>query len=82
MVVNKAIIRNFTGCASSVTVISIVFDDLGYLAISCETQNSVKLYYSNGTSAGKSLSTATNPAYGGFDSKGRFVVLSQLKISI
>jgi hypothetical protein len=81
VVVNKAIIRSFTAC-SSTRVISMVFDEYGLMAIACRDSNLVNLFYSNGTYTTKNMATAHFPMYVGFDTKGRFVILSinQLKI--
>ncbi len=81
VIVNKVIIRSFTGCSGS-TITSMVFDDFGLMAISCIFNNTLNLYDYNGTFTGKSLPTPSTPQYVGFDSKGRFVLISQFKISI
>ena len=81
VVVNKVIIRSFNGCSAS-PLNSIVSDNFGFMAISCETISKIDFYHSNGTYTGNSLTTSSNPMYVGFDSKGRFVLISQNQISI
>ncbi len=81
VIVNKIVIRNFTGCSSS-PIYSIVVDNYGLLAMVCYSNNSINLYHYNGTSTGYNLTTPTKPTYVGIDSKGRFVLLSQYQISI
>ena len=81
VIVNKNIIRSFNVCSSS-EVTSMVFDKCGFLSISCCTNNSVGLYYFNGTFTGKSLTTTTGSYYIGFDSEGRFILISANQIII
>jgi hypothetical protein len=81
VIVNKIVLRNFTVCSSS-SIFSLVIDNSGLIAMVCYSNNLVNLYYYNGTSTGKSLTTPVSPTYVGFDSKGRFVLLSQYQISI
>ncbi len=81
VIVNKIVIRSFTGCSSGPSY-SLVADNYGFIAIACFSNNLVNLYYYNGTSTGKSLTTPAYPTYVGFDSKGRFVLLSQYQIRI
>ena len=81
VIVNKVVIRNFTGCSSS-SIFSLVIDNYGLIAMVCYSNNLVNLYYNNGKSTGYNLTTPTKPTYLGIDSKGRFVLLSQYQISI
>ncbi len=81
VILYKIVIRSFTGCSSS-PIYSIVVDNYGLIAIACYFNNLVNLYYYNGTSTGKSLTTPKSPTYVGFDSKGRFVLLLKTEISI
>ena len=81
VVVNRAIIRSFTVCSSS-RANSIVFDNFGLLAITCESNSIINFYYSNGTYTGNSLATTLYPMFVGFDSKRRFVYLSKSQIKI
>ncbi len=81
VIVNKIVIRSFTGCSGS-AITSMVFDDFGLMAVSCISNNTLNLYDYNGTFTGKSLATPSTPQYVGFDSKGGFVLISQFRISI
>jgi hypothetical protein len=81
VIVNKVVVRSFTGCAGKL-ISSIVSDACGYIALSCESKNSVYLYYYNGTITSKSLATGTSPEYIAFDSKKYFVELSGTEIRI
>jgi hypothetical protein len=81
VIVNKIVIRNFMGCSSG-PLYSLVADNHGFIAIACYSNNLVNLGYYNGTSTGKSLTTPFYPTYVGFDSKGRFVLLSYYQMSI
>jgi hypothetical protein len=85
VVVNKAIIRNFTACVGFISISSIVFDNYGFMGISCQKDNqnnSVELYYFNGTFAGQKFTTPERTVFFGLDSKKRFVIISQKEISI
>jgi hypothetical protein len=85
VVVNKSIIRNFTACIGFSTISSIVFDNYGFMGISCQANlkdNFVELYYFNGTFAGKNLTTPTRTMFFGIDSKERFILISQYEIRI
>jgi hypothetical protein len=82
--VNKTIINSFNGCnGNSAGITSIIFDDYGYMATSCDNPvNRVFLYFSNGSFTGKSISTPSRPFVIGFDSKNRFYILSMNQISL
>jgi hypothetical protein len=85
VVVNKAIIRNFTACIGFNAISSIVFDNYGFMGISCQIHNrnnSIEFYYFNGTFAGKNLTTPVRAMFFGIDSKERFVLISQYEIRI
>ena len=82
---NEKIIKQFNGCnGNNFWVESILFDQNGYMAISCALSQSSKLYLylPNGSLTGKSIATPDYPYYIGFDSKGRFIQISDKKISI
>jgi hypothetical protein len=81
VVVNKAIIRNFTACSGS-RLSSMVFDEFGLMAIACRDNNLVKLFHSNGTYTTKSLATTNIPVNVGFDTKGRFVMSIRTSLNI
>jgi hypothetical protein len=64
-------------------VIQIYFDQFSKMAILCDNPiNKMFLYNSNETFTNKSLSTFTSPRYIGFDSKGRFTIVSFTQIRI
>jgi hypothetical protein len=75
---NEVIINKFNGCNGIIiTVTFILFDQYGYMATICsDPTNKLYLYNSNGTYTGTSLSTPKNPRYIGFDTKGRFILIS------
>jgi hypothetical protein len=81
VILNKGIIQIINGCLAG-QVASIVFDDFDMMGITCSTDNTVRIYYSNGTFTGKTLVTAATPRHGIFDSKGRFVVASSTRLSV
>ena len=79
---NEVIIRQFNGCNGNLGRLAyILFDDCGMMVTTCNT-NQLYLYYPNGTFTGKSFTTPTDPRYIGYDSKGRFVLISWYEISI
>jgi hypothetical protein len=79
---NETIKHIFNGCNGNLAALTyILFDDCGLMATSC-SNNKLYLYYPNGTYIGKSLNTPDNPRYIGFDSKGRFVQISWLQVSV
>ena len=82
VIFNKTITTSFKGCLGISLISSILFDQLGYMAITCLNENRLYLYNSNGFYVGKSLATGVFPLYTEFDSIGRFVLLSQNQISI
>jgi hypothetical protein len=81
---NEMIINQFNGCnGDSVQLTSILFDQYGYMATICsDPTNKLYLYNSNGTYTGTSLSTPVNPRYIGFDTKGRFILISYYQMII
>ncbi len=64
------------------TITITVVDNYGFIAIACYSNNLVNLYYCNRTSTGKSLATPASPTYVGFDSKGRFILLTLTQVRI
>ena len=80
---NEIIINQFNGCnGMSAWLTSILFDPNGYIATSCENSNKLYLFSSNSSFTGSSLTTPLYPQYIGFDSKGRFILISFYQISI
>ena len=81
---NEILVNQFNGCnGNDVTVTSILFDPNGYIAITCEyPTNKLYLFSPNGSFTGKSITTPIYPSYIGFDSKGHFIQISWLQISI
>ncbi len=81
---NEVIINQFDGCnEANVQLSFIFFDQYGYMARICsESTNKLFFYNSNGTYTGTSLSTPVNPRCIGFDTKGRFFLISHYQIII
>jgi hypothetical protein len=82
VIVNKAVSRLSNGCGGNyVYITSLLFDQNGILSTLCDGHN-IYSYYPNGTLLRTGLVTASKPQYMGFDSKGRFIVISQKNIDI
>ena len=79
ILVNKTVAYSFDVCNNNTKITSIVFDQFGFMAISCSDH--IYLYYSNGTSANQRMAVL-NPKYIGFDSNGYFVVLLDSQINL
>jgi hypothetical protein len=81
---NEMIINQFNGCNMiTIKLNFILFDQYGYMATICsDPTNKLYFYDTDGTYTGTFLSTPVNPRYIGFDTKGRFVVISFNQISI
>ena len=81
---NEKIINQFNGCdGNSATLTFILFDPNGYMATSCgNPTNKLYLFSPDGSLARKSLTTPNRPYYIGFDSKGRFIQISDNQINI
>ena len=84
IILNELIINQFNGCyGDSVTLNSILFDQYGYMATSCNNPiNKLYLYTPDGKYIGSSLTTPIAPRYIGFDSRGRFVLILTNQIII
>ena len=80
MILNKQIIKTFNGCGNDLWVMSIIFDQSGYMAAACP--NGLYLFNKNSNYTGKNMSTPFLPKSIGFDSKGRFIVVLSYQISI
>ena len=79
---NEILIKQFNGCdGNSEALISILFDPNGYMATTCNYSNKLYLFSPNSSFTGKII-TALHPIYIGFDSKGRFIQISNKQISI
>ena len=79
---NKVIIQKYRICISG-TLTSILIDHFGYIALSCNVDEKVYLYYSsNMTYTNKSLTYSVCPNFINIDSNGNFVVISNYKIDI
>ena len=78
---NYNIVQTITVCSGNTYIDSFDMDQYGYMAITCYTDNAMYLYFANGTSASKTFPVAL-PEFSGFDSKGRYVVLSKASIFI
>ena len=81
---NEIIINQINGCnGNSTALTSILFDQKGYMATSCDNPTRILYLFSpNGSFTGKSLTTPDYPRYISFDSKGRFFQFSYKQISI
>ena len=80
---NETLINQFNGCnGNSDLVTSILFDPNGYMATTCLYYNKLYLFSPDGSFTNKSISTPQYPLYIGFDSKGRFILISSYQISI
>ena len=81
---SNQIINTLNGCnsVSYVWISSIVFDQFGLMATSCLTKNQLNLFYSNQSYAGKSLSSPGYTYSIGYDSKGRFIIMSYGRVDI
>ena len=76
--------KQFNGCnGNSVLLESILFDPNGYMATACnDPTNKLYLFSPSGSYTGKSITTTYAPRYIGFDSKGRFILISWYQINI
>ena len=82
-IVDKIIISSFNGCnGNEFEINSILFDHFGYMATLCNKDDKMYLFESNSTVSIRSMSTSIDPFDIGFDSKGRFVVVSSKQISL
>ena len=82
VVQNEVVLNEFNGCGRyNVTLTSILFDEYGYFATSCNN-NKFYLLFANGTNTGKLMVTPTSTRYIGLDSKGHFIQISEKKITI
>jgi hypothetical protein len=79
---NQRIINSFIGCNTDTSFVkSILFDQSGYMAMSC--LNSPQLYlYKNLIYTGKSFLTKNKPVSFIYDAKDRFIVSSESQIDI
>ena len=84
LIQNELIINQFNGCnGTSVTLTYILFDQYDCMATICsDPTNKLYLYNTDGTYTGTNLSTPSKPRYIGFDTKGRFVLISTNQIII
>ena len=82
VVLNETTVNQFNGCGGNgVWLFSILFDQYGYFATSCDN-NKLYLLFANGTYTGKEITTPNYPYFIGFDSKGHFIHTSWKQISI
>ena len=84
---NESLVNQFNGCGgNSGGVSSILFDANGYMATSCVPSNILYLFSPDGSFTGKIITTPQYDLnmnrYIGFDSKGRFILISYLQITI
>ena len=82
---NEIIINQFNGSDGDENYLTlIIFDQHGYMATSDASYptSSLNLYSHNCPFTGKSITTHSIPRFIGFDSKGRFIQISDNQISI
>ena len=83
---NESLINQFDGCNGNTgfsnLLTSILFDPNGYMATSCYYSNKLDLFSPNGSFTGNSITNLADPRYIGFDSKGRFIIISNYQISV
>ena len=78
---NEILIKQFDGCNGySDWLSSVLFDQNGYMATSCSGR--LHLFYPNGSLIGKSITVPPESEYIGFDSKGRFILISENQMNI
>ena len=85
---NEILINQFDGCdGNNACLSSILFDQNGYIATSCD-DSKLYLFSPDGAFSGKRITTPDNPDNPdypnciGFDPKGRFILISRYQISI
>lgn len=62
-------------CLGSFWITSVIFDQNGYMLVSCRDEKKLYLHHANGTYIGVSLQTTIKPLSAEFDTKGRLVVV-------
>jgi hypothetical protein len=84
LVIQNGVIINqfYSSIWYSLWFIHILFDQYGYMARSCDLTNNLCLYTQDGIYTGTSLFIPLYPQYFGFNTKGRFVLISTNQISI
>jgi hypothetical protein len=79
---NKLITDVFDACNGENSLVSsIILDQFGYMATSCFNSYSY-LYLTNGTFTGLTIPTQAYPYQINFDQNGKFIIISDFKISI
>ena len=66
--------RTFPKICSSNNVASITIDTVGFMYISCQNENMLKMFHINGANTGISLSTSGSLFQTSMDSKGRMII--------
>ena len=80
---NKEIYLKYQICNSRNSRIqSILFDQQGYMALTCDYDGAAMLFYTNGTFTGMSITNLKQPSDMGFDSKGNFILLGATEARI
>ena len=81
---NESLINQLNGCNGNIDyVTSILFDPNGFMATTCSyPTNKLYLFSPDGSFTNKTITTPSDPSYIGFDSKGRFIIISGYQISI
>ena len=77
---NEILIQKFDGCNGNMTLLS----SNGYMATSCEDSNKLYLFSPDGSFTNKSITTYPEDwsYYIGFDSKGRFILISAYRTRV
>ena len=82
VILDEVIINKFPGCNRNSKMLTfMLFDQYGYMATSCDTYQ-LYLYYSNGTFTNMSFSTPNETRQFGYDSSGRFFLVSFHQINV
>jgi hypothetical protein len=82
VILNKLIIQTINVCNISSRLSSILFDQYGYVGFTCKNENILKLYYTNLSYTGLQKALPANPEFINFDEKGRFIVISDKRITV
>ena len=84
VIVNRIIVKTFNacnGCYNSM-VTSMIFNKKGFIYVTSSSLSLIYLYNNNGSYTGISMRTPNYPYFTGYDSKGRFVIISKFQVSI
>jgi hypothetical protein len=82
VIINKVIIKTINVCNISSRLSSILFDQYGYVGFTCKNEKILKLFYTNLSYTGLQKALLANPEFINFDEKGRFIVISDKRITV